>query len=34
MTEITAGLSGGETLVTRGQSYLTDGSLVRVVGEN
>lgn len=34
MTEITAGLSGGETLVTKGQSYLTEGSLVRVVGEN
>ena len=33
-TEITSGLTGGETLVTRGQSYLTDGSLVRVVGEH
>ncbi len=34
LTEITSGLTGGETLVVKGQSYLTDGSLVRVVGEN
>lgn len=34
LTEITAGLAGGETLVVKGQSYLTEGSLVRVVGEN
>jgi multidrug efflux pump subunit AcrA (membrane-fusion protein) len=33
VTQITSGLSGGETLVTSGQSYLTDGSAVRVVGE-
>ena len=31
VTEITSGLEGGETLVTVGQSYLTDGSAVRVV---
>ena len=31
MTEITIGLSEGETLVTVGQSYLTDGAAVRVV---
>ena len=31
MTEITTGLSEGETLVTVGQSYLTDGAAVRVV---
>lgn len=30
-TEITSGLKGGESLVTVGQSYLTDGALVRVV---
>lgn len=34
LTEITAGLTGGETLVSRGQSYLTEGALVRIVGEN
>ena len=34
LTEITSGLTGGETLVTKGQSYLTEGSHVRVVGEN
>lgn len=33
VTEITAGLSGGETLVTKGQSYLTDGSVVRIVSQ-
>ncbi len=32
-TEITSGLSGGETLVVKGQSYLTDGAPVRVVAE-
>ena len=32
VTEITSGLSGGETLVTKGQSYLSDGSIVRIVG--
>ena len=31
ITEVTSGLSGGETLVVKGQSYLSDGSLVRVV---
>jgi RND family efflux transporter MFP subunit len=31
VTEITSGLSGGETLVTVGQFYLSDGSAVRVV---
>ena len=30
-TEITTGLSGGEQLVTRGQTYLSDGALVRIV---
>lgn len=30
-TEITSGLKGGESLVTVGQSYLTDGAPVRVV---
>ena len=34
LTEITSGLAGGETLVVKGQSYLTEGSHVRVVGEN
>ena len=29
-TEITSGLHGGEQLVTRGQSYLSDGAPVRV----
>lgn len=29
-TEITTGLHGGESLVTRGQSYLSDGAPVRV----
>ncbi|MCI2058920.1 MAG: efflux RND transporter periplasmic adaptor subunit [Oscillibacter sp.] len=29
-TEITSGLHGGEMLVTRGQSYLSDGAPVRV----
>jgi RND family efflux transporter MFP subunit len=29
-TEVTSGLHGGETLVTRGQSYLSDGAPVRV----
>lgn len=31
MTEITTGLAEGETLVTVGQSYLTDGAAVRIV---
>ena len=31
VTEVTSGLEGGETLVTVGQTYLTDGSAVRVV---
>ena len=31
VTEITAGLAGGETLVTKGQSYLFDGADVRIV---
>ena len=31
VTQITAGLSGGEQLVTVGQQYLTDGAPVRVV---
>lgn len=31
MTEITSGLEGGETLVVTGQSYLTEGTEVRVV---
>ena len=31
VTEITDGLSGGETLVTVGQSYLHDGDAVRIV---
>ena len=31
VTEVTQGLSGGETLIVKGQSYLSDGSLVRVV---
>lgn len=31
ITEVTEGLVGGETLVVKGQSYLSDGSLVRVV---
>ncbi len=31
VTEITSGLSGGETLVTVGQSYLKDGDVARVV---
>ena len=30
-TEITTGLSGGETLVVVGQSYLSDGAPVRIV---
>ncbi|WP_409969472.1 efflux RND transporter periplasmic adaptor subunit [Bengtsoniella intestinalis] len=29
-TEVTSGLVGGETLVTRGQSYLSDGALVSI----
>lgn len=33
VTEITAGLTGGETLVVKGQSYLSDGAAVRVVSE-
>ncbi len=31
VTEITEGLAGGETLVTKGQSYLSDGADVRIV---
>jgi len=31
VTEITSGLSGGETIVTVGQSYLIDGALARIV---
>ncbi len=31
VTEITSGLVGGETLVTVGQAYLKDGTLVRIV---
>lgn len=31
VTEITSGLAGGEELVVKGQSYLSDGSPVRVV---
>ncbi|MDF2838462.1 MAG: putative Co/Zn/Cd efflux system rane fusion protein [Evtepia sp.] len=31
VTEVTSGLSGGENLVTVGQSYLADGDLARVV---
>lgn len=31
VTEVTQGLSGGETLVVKGQSYLSDGAAVRVV---
>lgn len=29
-TEVTSGLNGGEQLVTRGQSYLSDGAPVRI----
>lgn len=32
-TEITSGLTGSETVVVKGQSYLSDGASVRVVGE-
>ncbi len=31
VTEITEGLTGGENLVTKGQSYLSDGADVRIV---
>ena len=31
ITEVTHGLSGGETLVTSGQSYLSEGAAVRIV---
>lgn len=31
ITEITEGLAGGENLVTKGQSYLSDGADVRIV---
>ena len=31
VTEVTSGLSGGETLVVKGQSYLSDGAAVRIV---
>ena len=32
-TEITSGLTGGERIVVKGQSYLEDGAAVRVVSE-
>lgn len=32
VTEVCAGLAGGEQLVTVGQSYLADGDAVRIVG--
>ena len=32
-TEVTSGLTGTETVVVKGQSYLSDGAAVRVVGE-
>ena len=32
MTEVTSGLSGGEILVIKGESYLSDGSALRIVG--
>ena len=31
VTQVTSGLTGGEMLVTVGQSYLADGDAVRVV---
>ncbi len=31
VTEVSRGLDGGETLVTKGQSYLSDGARVRIV---
>ena len=31
VTEVTAGLKGGETVVTVGQQYLADGDAVRIV---
>ena len=31
VTEITEGLTGGENLVTKGQSYLSDGADIRIV---
>ena len=33
-TEITSGLTAGDRVVTKGQSYLSDGSAVRVVTSN
>lgn len=33
VTEILSGLKSGETLVTVGQQYLSDGDVVRIVGE-
>lgn len=33
-TEITKGLAGGEQLVTKGQTYLSEGSAVRVVSKD
>ena len=33
VTEILSGLKSGETLVTAGQQYLSDGDVVRIVGE-
>ena len=31
-TEIVSGLTGSETVIVKGQSYLSDGAAVRVVG--
>lgn len=31
VTEVTGGLTGGESLVVKGQSYLSDGTAVRIV---
>ena len=31
VTEVTSGLSAGQQLVTVGQTYLTDGTPVRIV---
>jgi elongation factor P hydroxylase len=33
VTEVTSGLTAGQQLVTVGQSYLTDGTAVRVVSQ-
>ena len=32
-TEITSGLNEGDKLIIKGQSYLSDASLLRIVGE-